>query len=119
MRRLSLVVTSVAILLALFAPAALAAGPVTSTGSVVVSVSGTVDLPAGSSARSVVVVDGTATIRGNADSVVIVDGSATLEGATVRNLVVIDGRADLLAGTTVHDIGTWRGTVTRDPAAAA
>ena len=88
------------ILLALFAPAALAAGPVTSTGSVIVSVQGTVDVPAGSNPETVVVVDGTATISGDADTVVVAGGTATLTGATVDSLVVIDGRADLQAG---HD----------------
>ena len=117
-RRLLLVVTSVAILLALFAPAALAAGPVTTTGSVVVAVNGTLDLPADASVRSVVVVNGSATIHGAADTVVVIDGTATLDGATVGDLVVVSGRADLLAGTTVHDVATWRATVNRDPAAA-
>ena len=118
MRRLSLVATSVVILLALFAPAALAAGPVTSTGSVIVSVQGTVDVPAGSNPETVVVVDGTATISGDADTVVVAGGTATLTGATVDSLVVIDGRADLQAGTTVGRVSTLGGsTVTQAPGA--
>jgi len=117
-RRLSLVATSVVILLALFAPAALAAGPVTSTGSVIVSVQGTVDVPAGSNPEAVVVVDGTATISGEAETVVVVGGTATLTGATVDSLVVIDGRADLQAGTTVGRVSTLGGsTVTQAPGA--
>ncbi len=110
MRRLSLVATSVVILLALFAPAALAAGPVTSTGSVILSVQGTVDVPAGSNPEAVVVVDGTATISGDADTVVVAGGTATLTGATVDSLVVIDGRADLQAGTTVGRVSTLGGS---------
>lgn len=117
MRRLSLVTTAVVILLALLAPVALAAGPVTSTGSVVVSVNGTMDLPAGTSVDTVVVVDGTATISGDAQTVVVAGGTATLTGATVDELVVVDGRVDLLGGTSVGDVSTWRGTVTQDPAA--
>jgi hypothetical protein len=116
-RRLSLVTTAVVILLALLAPVALAAGPVTSTGSVVVSVNGTLDLPAGSSMTTVVVVDGTATISGDAQTLVVVNGTATLAGATVDELIVVDGRVDLLVGTSVGDVSTWRGTVTQDPAA--
>jgi hypothetical protein len=116
-RRLSLVATSVVILLALFAPAALAAGPVTSTGSVIVSVQGTVDVPAGSNPEAVVVVDGTATISGDTDTVVVAGGTATLTGATVDSLVVIDGRADLQAGTTVGRVSTLGGTVTQAPGA--
>ena len=113
MRRLSLVATSVVILLALFAPAALAAEPVSSTGSVIVSVQGTVDVPADANPEAVVVVDGTATISGDADTVVIAGGTATLTGATVDSLVVIDGRADLAAGTTVGRVSTLGGTVTQ------
>jgi hypothetical protein len=117
-RRLLLIVTSVAVLLALLAPTALAAGPVTTTGSVAVSVNGTLDLPADASVDGVIVVDGTATISGEARTVVVIDGTATLAGARVDNLVVVSGRADLLAGTTVNDVATWRSTVTQDPAAA-
>jgi hypothetical protein len=113
-RRLSLVATSVAILLTLLAPAALAAEPVTSTGSVAVSVNGALDVPAGSNLDVVVVVNGTATVNGNADTVVVVDGTATISGSTVEHLVVVDGRADLLAGTTVTGtVTTVRGTVTQ------
>jgi hypothetical protein len=114
---MSLVTTAVVILLALLAPVALAAGPVTSTGSVVVSVNGTMDLPAGTYVNTVVVVDGTATISGDAKTVVVAGGTATLAGATVDELIVVDGRADLLAGTSVGDVNTWQGTVTQDPAA--
>ena len=46
MRRLILVATGVAIFLAVLAPVALAAGPVTTTGRVVLTVNGTVDVPA-------------------------------------------------------------------------
>ncbi len=118
MRRLSLVATSVVILLALFAPAALAAGPVTSTGSVIVSVQGTVDVPAGSNPEVVVVVDGTAAISGDADTVVVAGGTATLTGATVDSLVVIDGRADLQAGTTVGRVSTLGGSTVTQAAGA-
>jgi hypothetical protein len=116
-RRLSVIATSVVVLLALFAPVALAAGPVTSTGSVLVSVNGTLDVPAGSSVDTVVVVDGTATIAGTVDTVVVFDGTATFTGATVNDLVVVGGRADLQAGTTVGDVSTMRSQVVRDATA--
>jgi len=116
-RRLTLMAASILVLLTLLAPAAMAAGPVTSTGSVVVTVNGAADVPAGSNLDAVVVVDGTATISGTAETVVVVGGTATLANATVDQLVVIDGRVDLLAGTTVQDIRTIEGTVTQDPSA--
>jgi hypothetical protein len=116
-RRLSVIATSVVILLAIFAPVALAAGPVTATGSVLVSVNGTLDVPSGSVVDTVVVVDGSATIAGSVDTVVVFDGTATFTGATVNDLVVIDGRADLQAGTTVGDVSTMRSQVVRDATA--
>lgn len=113
MRRLSLIATSVVILLTLLAPAALAAEPVTSTGSVAVTVNGTMDVPAGSNLDVVVVVNGNATIDGDAETVVVVNGTATIAGATVEHLVVVDGRADLLSGTTVTGtVSTIDGSVT-------
>jgi len=115
MRRLFAIAASVAILLALFAPAALAAEPVTTTGSVVVSVNGSVDVPAGDRLDAVVVVDGSARIGGDVDTVVIVAGSATLSGATVGSLTVVNGSAELQDGTTVlGDVRTFHGSVTQD-----
>ncbi len=118
MRRLFAIAASVAILLALFAPAALAAEPVTADGSVIVSVNGSVDVPAGQHLDAVVVIDGSARIGGTVDTVVVAGGTATLAGATVRTVVVVDGTADLGAGTTVlGDVRTLRGTVTQETGA--
>ncbi len=114
MRRLFAVAASVAILLALLAPAALAAEPAASSRSVIVTVNGSLDVPAGQHLGAVVVIDGTARIGGDVDTLVVAGGSATLAGATVRTVVVIDGTADLGAGTTVlGDVRTLRGTVTQ------
>jgi hypothetical protein len=112
MRRLFAIAASVAILLALFAPAALAADPAAADGSVIVSVHGSVDVPAGQHLDAVVVIDGNARIGGTVDTVVVAGGIATLAGATVRTVVVVDGAADLGAGTTVlGDVRTLRGSV--------
>ena len=35
-------------------------------------------------------VDGNATIRGDAGTVVVIDGTATLDGATISDLVVVE-----------------------------
>ncbi len=119
MRRLLAITASAAVLILAIAPAAFAADPVRSTGrGAVVSVNGTVDVPAGQTVDAIVVVDGTATIEGSADSIVVVHGSVTLTGATVRELMVVDGDAVLGAGTVVTgNVATLRGTVTADPAA--
>jgi hypothetical protein len=118
-RRLFAIAASAAVLTLAIAPAAFAADPVSSTGrGAIVSVNGTVDVPAGQRVDAIVVVDGTATIEGSADSIVVVHGSATLTGATVRQLVVVDGSAALGAGTVVTgNVATLRATVTADPAA--
>lgn len=114
MRRLFAVAASVAILLALFAPAALAAEPAAGNGSVIISVNGSLDVPADQHLGAVVVIDGNARIGGDVDTVVVAGGSATLTGATVTTVVVVDGTVDLAAGTTVTgDVRTLRGTVTQ------
>jgi hypothetical protein len=119
MRRLFTVTATAAILTLALAPTALAAEPVSWTGhGAIISVDGTVDVPAGQTVDAVVVVNGTASIEGNVDSVVVVRGTATLTGATARHLVVVDGTANLGAGTIVTgDVTTLRGDVLRDASA--
>ena len=114
MRRLILVATGVAIFLAVLAPVALAAGPVTTTGRVVLTVNGTVDVPAGDRLDALVVIDGTARVSGTVETIVVAGGSATLTGATVESIVVVSGTVDLGPGTTITgDVRTIDGTVTR------
>lgn len=118
MRRILAIAASVAILLALSAPIALAAEPATATGGVVFALDGTVDVPAGADLDAVVVIDGDATIAGDVEAVVVTGGTATLAGATVETLVIVDGTADLQAGTTVTgDVRTLRGSVTQESGA--
>ena len=117
MRRLFSIVASVAILLLLLVPTALAAEPgASSADGVLVSVNGDLDVPAGAHRDTVLVIDGTARIAGSVDRVVVVSGSVTFTGATVDSLVVVDGTADLGAGTTVRrDVQTIRGTLVQQP----
>ena len=114
MRRLFAVAASVAILLALLAPAVLAAEPAAASRSVIVSVNGSLDVPADQDLGAVVVIDGTARIDGDVDTLVVAGGTATVTGATLKTVVVVDGIVDLGAGTTVlGDVRTLRGTVTQ------
>jgi hypothetical protein len=118
MRRFFAIAASVAILLALCAPAVLAAEPAAADGSLIVSVNGSLDVPADQHLDAVVVIDGTARIGGTVDTVVVAGGSATLTGATVGTVVVLDGTVDLAAGTTVTgDVRTLRGAVTQESGA--
>ncbi len=121
-RRLVLAATSVAILLLALVPAALAADPsggtaapaATTTGVVAVSVDGTLDIPAGSSVRGALVIDGSATIAGPVESLVVIDGTATVRGTTVDQVLVINGTVDLVDGAAAGSIATLRGAVTHD-----
>lgn len=119
MRRLLAIAASVAVLLLTLAPAALAADPsVRADRGLVLTVDGSVDVPAGQHVGAIVVVDGTATVAGSSEGLVVVGGTATLTGATIRDLVVVDGSVTLGAGTTITgDVQTLRGTVAQESGA--
>ena len=119
MQRLLVIAATVAFLLGLGAPAALAAEPIRESGRVLVSVNGPVDIPAGDHLDTLVVLGGDARISGDVHSIVLVRGTATLAGATTDSLVVVNGTADLQAGTTVRgDVRTLNGTMTQQPGSA-
>lgn len=118
MKRFLAMAASVALLLTLGAPAALAAGPEPNNRSVLLSVNGVVDVAAGEHVDALVVIDGTARVSGDVRTVVVLGGSATLTGATAESVVVVDGSVDLQGGTTVSgDVRTIGGTVTQEPGA--
>jgi hypothetical protein len=111
-RRLLTVAASVAILLLIFVPSALAADPVTTDRGAIIAVDGSIDVPAGQHVGAIVLVNGTANVNGSAETIVVAGGTATLTGATAHTLVVVDGSVTLGAGTTVTgDIHTLRSTV--------
>ena len=118
MKRLLMIAAGAVMLLALTAPAVLAADPLPRTGAVLVSVNHPVDVPAGDHLDTLVVVGGDARISGDVRTIVVVRGSATLAGATAQTLVVVNGSADLQAGTTVTgDVRTLDGVVTQQTGA--
>ena len=118
MKRLLIIAAGVAMLLGLAAPAVLAADPLPRTESVLVSVNHAVDVPAGDHIDTLVVVGGDARISGDVRTIVVVRGTATLAGATAGTLVVVNGSADLQAGTTVTgNVRTLDGVVTQQPGA--
>ncbi len=118
MKRLILMAAATALLLLAGAPATLAAGPAPDTGRVVVSVNGAADVAAGDRLDALFVIGGDARISGDVKSIVVVSGRATLSGATAQSLTVVDGSADLQAGTTVlGDVRTLNGTVTQESGA--
>ena len=114
MKRLFAVLATAAFLLGLGAPVALAAEPRPNAESVLISVTGPVTVAAGDHLDTLVVIDGDARISGDVGTIVLVRGTATLSGATAGSLLVVDGHADLAAGTTVQgDVRTLDGTVTQ------
>lgn len=114
MRRLIGIATSVVLLLALFAPTALAAEPVSTTGSFILSTNGTLDVPAGSYTDTVVVIDGSARIAGDVGTLIVAGGSASVTDATVDAIFVADGTVDLAAGSVVTgDVRTLNASVTQ------
>jgi len=116
MRRLVIVMATIAFLLGLGAPAVLAADPAPGTRQLLVSVDRAVDIPAGEHVDTLIIVDADARVSGDVTSLVVVRGTATLTGATAGSLVVVNGHADLQAGTTVSgDIRTLDGTVSQAP----
>jgi len=118
MRRFMAVLVTAVLLLIAGAQAVLAADTLQTTGRVLISVRGPVDIPAGDTLDTLVVVDGNAHVSGTVATIVVVRGTATLSGATARNVVVVDGTADLQAGTTVlGDVRTLGGSVTRQAGA--
>lgn len=118
MHRILLMVATVAVLLGLAAPVALAADPESSSRSFVMSVAHDATVPAGDHVDTLVIIRGNARIAGSVDSLVVVDGTATLTGATAGSVTVVHGTADLQAGTRVTgDVRTMDGSVTRAPGA--
>jgi hypothetical protein len=68
----------------------------TTDSSVQIRIAGDVTVPAGEREGAVIVIHGNARIAGHVGAVVVVDGTATIAGGTVRDLIVIRGRASLL-----------------------
>ena len=95
-------------------PAVAAAGPGPQDEHLVINTGGDITLPAGQTVDLLVVVNGAATIEGNARGVVVINGSARFVGSTavdvlaIRSSVVLDG-SSVVSG----DIRTIDSTVER------
>ncbi|MGZ8562432.1 MAG: hypothetical protein ACXWWU_02315 [Candidatus Limnocylindria bacterium] len=84
------------------------------TGRVVFVTGGDVEIAAGEQADAVIVINGNARVDGTVNALVVFDGTATVRGATLETLVVINGSAELAAGTTVlGDVHQFSSTITR------
>ena len=104
MKRLFPFLVALALLLVAAAPALAVdpvVQPVTPSQRTLVSVQGDVTLAAGEEAAAVVVVDANAVIYGTVEALVVVGGNVTTQGAVIGSLTVVDGTANLGAGTRI------------------
>lgn len=114
MKRLIPLLAAIAILAGMAGVALAADEALPHTGRVVFVAGGDVEIAAGEQADAVIVIDGNARVDGTVNSLVVIDGTATVRGATLETLAVINGSAELAAGTTVlGDVHRFGSTITR------
>jgi hypothetical protein len=101
MRRIIGIAGAMLIVLLVLVPTVLAADRLAEGGWVLISTGGDVTVPAGEHAQTVLIVNGTATIAGEADTLVVVNGRVALTGGTVDSLFAVASQVDLDAGSTV------------------
>jgi len=101
MKRFAGIAGAMLLSLVLFVPVALAADPFPHTGRVLVSTGGDVTVPEGEHADVVIVVNGTATIRGEVNTIVVIEGAANLLGARTETLFAVRSPVELGPGTVV------------------
>src|SRR4249919_2864010 len=87
--------------LCLSVPAVLAADTSTQARSLLFAANTDLDLAAGQHVDALVVINGNATVEGDARTILVVNGNATLTGAHAEAVVVIKGSIVLGAGTVV------------------
>ena len=115
MNRILGMVSAALLALLVLAPAAAAADPFTDgDGRVDVTVRGDVTIDPGERTDTLVVVDGTATIAGDAKSVYLVNSSATFVGSHTDQIVAIGSRLTLDSGSVVTgELRTINSTVSQ------
>lgn len=110
MQRLSsiaVIVVTACFALLLLVPAALAADPRPVDDGALMGFGADITLPAGQETDVVLVINGTATVNGNARVVIAIAGEAIVTGATVETVVAVDSPIQLASGTTVTgDVAT-------------
>ena len=115
MNRFLALASAMIVAILLLAPAAAAADPtVRPDEHVVVNTGGDITIPAGQHADLLVVVNGHATVLGDASGVVVVNGTVTFVGSSTRGVFAMHSRVELDGQSTVNgDIQTWDATIDR------
>lgn len=114
MKRLIPLLAATALLAGLAGVALAADEALPHTGRVIFVSGGDVEVAAGEQADAVIIVGGDVRVDGTVNALVVIDGTATVRGATLETLAVINGSAELAAGTTVlGDVHRLGSTITR------
>ena len=114
MKRLIPLLAAIALLVGLAGAALAADEQLPHSGRVVIVAGGDVEIADGEQADAVLVMGGDVRIAGTVNALLVVDGTATITGATLETVAVINGSADLGAGTTIlGDVHRFGSTVTR------
>jgi hypothetical protein len=101
--------TVLAAVLLVLGPASALADEAAHDGSVLIHANADVTVPTGSHRDAIVVFAGNAVIHGQARTVVVINGTATVAGgAHVGSLVVVSGRIDLEPASTVDHVWAAR-----------
>jgi hypothetical protein len=101
MNRILGIVSAMLLALLVLVPVAAAADPEDRDEHFLLSSGGDVTLPAGQHADLLFVVDGTATIEGDARAVVVISGTANFVGATAHGVLAIASSVNLDSGTVI------------------
>lgn len=105
--------------LLILVPVAAAADPVDQDEHLLLSTRGDITLGAGESADVLVVVDGTATIEGDARAVVVINGTANFIGSSTAGIVAIRSHVTIDDGSVVTgDIVKIDSTIDSEPGAS-
>jgi hypothetical protein len=116
MNRILGVVSAALLALLVLVPVAAAADPFYEDGRIVVSTRGDITLPAGEGTDTLIVIDGTATVAGDAKSVVLINSTATFVGSHTDQILAIASRVSLDSGSVVTgDVRTINSTVSNAP----
>ena len=96
MTRIIGTISALFLAMVILVPVAAAANPFDpADGRMLMSVGGSMTIPAGDSLDSVVIVNGTANIAGHVRSLIVIDGTANLTGGSAVDIVAITGHVNL------------------------
>jgi hypothetical protein len=114
MNRILGIASAMLLSLIILAPAAAAAEPWTDVQHLLINTGGDVTLPVGQHVDLFVVVDGNATIYGDAGGVIVVNGSVDFVGAHSDSVVAVNSRLSLDGATTISgDVRAIDSSVTK------